>query len=57
VLDLTENDTGLRIDWPDPVPVDERERILTAEAKIRAGVPESRVLGELGYSSDNPGIQ
>lgn len=57
VLDLTEADTGLLIEWPDPVPVDERERFLTAEAKLRAGVPASRVLGELGYAGESAGIQ
>ena len=57
VLDLSEADAGIKIDWPDPVPVDERERVITAEAKLRAGVPESRVLDDLGYAPGDSGIQ
>jgi hypothetical protein len=49
-------DRGTRLDWPDPLPTDEREQAQAAEARARLGVPRDRVLEELGYSASDPGI-
>lgn len=54
---LDHTDTDLGITWPNPIPIDEREMVLNAEAKQRLGVPEEQVLGELGYATTDAGIQ
>ncbi|QOJ00573.1 MAG: phage portal protein [Phycisphaeraceae bacterium] len=54
-LRTRDQDRGLRLEWPDPVPVAEHERVLAAEGKARLGVPNERVLEELGYPSAGVG--
>jgi hypothetical protein len=49
-------DRGVRIEWPEPLPVEERDRVLAAEGKARLGVPRDRVLAELGYDSQNASV-
>jgi len=51
-----EQDRGVRLTWPDPLPEDVREMIFAAEAKAKLGVPPERVLAELGYAPTDPGI-
>lgn len=48
-------DRGLTLEWPDPLPVDEAERVRAAEGKIRLGVEAGRVLEELGYPDRGTG--
>lgn len=43
-------DRGVELDWPDPLPTDGHEQVLAARGKLELGVPEDRVLAELGYS-------
>jgi hypothetical protein len=50
-------DRGIRLEWPDPLPKDDREELAAAEAKARLGVPRERILAELGYSPTDPGVQ
>jgi hypothetical protein len=50
-------DRGVNIEWPDPLPVDDREKVLAAEGKTRLGVSQERVLSELGYSAADNGVQ
>ncbi len=57
VLETSELDRGVRLEWPDPLPTDTREQVVAAEAKARLGVPHERVLAELGYSPNDPGVQ
>ncbi len=57
VLKTSELDRGIRLEWPDPLPSDTREQVVAAEAKARLGVPHERVLAELGYSPNDPGVQ
>lgn len=57
VLKTSELDRGVRLEWPDPLPADTREQVVAAEAKARLGVPHERVLAELGYSPNDPGVQ
>ncbi|MEK6701976.1 MAG: phage portal protein [Planctomycetota bacterium] len=47
---------AVRINWPDPVPIDEHDRILAAEGKLRLGVPQSTLLEELGYTATDVGV-
>jgi len=49
-------DRGIRLNWPDPLPADERDQVFAAEAKVRLGVPVERVLAELGYAPTDPGV-
>lgn len=56
VLKTDEQDRGIRIEWPDPLPQDQRESVQAAEAKVRLGVPQERVLSELGYAPTDPGV-
>jgi hypothetical protein len=49
-------DRGVRVEWPDPLPTDDRERVLAAEGKDRLGVPRDQVLAELGYGREEPGV-
>jgi hypothetical protein len=56
VLKTEERDRGVRIEWPDPLPEDQRESVQAAEAKVRLGVDRERVLSELGYAPTDPGV-
>jgi hypothetical protein len=55
-LKTTEAERGIRLQWADPLPEDEHERTLAAEAKVRLGVPRERVLAELGYAATDQGV-
>lgn len=39
----------VRVEWPDPLPRDEREVLETALKKLELGIDRERVLAELGY--------
>ncbi len=39
----------VRLDWPNPLPDSESERLRNAQHKLDLGVPRERVLAELGY--------
>lgn len=56
VLETTPADRAVRIEWPDPLPRDEREVLDAAQTKLNLGVPRERVLSELGYAPTDPGI-
>lgn len=49
VLPNTPDERKVRIDWPDPIPENQREQIELAQSKIDLGVPRQTVLNELGY--------
>ncbi|MBX3379610.1 MAG: phage portal protein [Phycisphaeraceae bacterium] len=55
ILKTDEIDRAVRIDWPDPLPTDDREQTQTAETKLRIGVDKQRVLEELGYTPTDDG--
>jgi hypothetical protein len=57
VYRTSERDRGVRIEWPDPLPTDERSRLAGALMKRDLGVPLDRVLGELGYAPVDAGVQ
>lgn len=56
-LKTSELDRDIRLEWPDPLPSDTRDQVVAAEAKARLGVSHERVLAELGYSPNDPGVQ
>ncbi len=47
---------GLRIAWPEPTPLDPADEVRVAREKAAIGVPEERVLAELGYGSADGGV-
>jgi hypothetical protein len=47
-IDVPPSERGLVLDWPDPLPVDVREEVAAARAKLDLGVPQERVLESLG---------
>ncbi len=57
ILRTSPADRGVRIEWPDPLPRDEKELLDAARTKLELGVPRERVLSELGYSPADPGIE
>jgi len=57
VLAIPPGERGFKIDWADPMPVDLRERAADARAKLDLGVPRERVLRDLGFTPDDPGVQ
>lgn len=50
VLKTSPAERGVRVEWPDPLPRDEREALDAARIKLELGVPRERVLAELGYT-------
>jgi hypothetical protein len=44
-------DRGVRVEWSEPLPTDERTRLAAAQMKRDLGVPAERVLEELGYAA------
>lgn len=56
VLPTEPRDRGVRLIWPDPLPVEDEEGTRAAKTKLELGVPSERVLAELGYSTNDPGI-
>lgn len=49
VLPNRPEERRVRIDWPDPIPENQREQLELAQSKIDLGVPKQTVLNELGY--------
>jgi hypothetical protein len=56
LLHTEEADRGVRLEWPDPLPIDVRELVDTVEAKAKLGAPRERLLAELGYAPSDPGV-
>ncbi|MBX3382755.1 MAG: phage portal protein [Phycisphaeraceae bacterium] len=54
ILPTSPQDRRVRLLWPDPLPEDIRERLLTLDAKARFGAPNEQLLAELGHGSDEP---
>ena len=57
LLPTREEDRGIRIEWPDPLPASEEDRLAAARLKRDIGVPEERVLAELGYATRNAAVE
>lgn len=56
VLRTDPSERGIRLVWPDPQPIDPADEVRAAQEKIEVGVPEDRVLAELGYAPTDPGV-
>lgn len=56
ILKTDPRDRGLRVDWTDPLPRDERDLLQAAKLKVELGVPAERVLSELGYAATDQGV-
>lgn len=52
VFSTTPDERQIHIHWPNPVPVNESERLDEAKSRLELGVPRSTVLRELGYPPD-----
>lgn len=56
VLRTDSRDRGLRVVWGALPVVDEETVVAAGRAKLELGVDEQRVLDELGYGEDDPGV-
>ncbi len=56
VLRTDPADRAVTVQWPDPIPRDERARLDAARIKLDLGVPRERVLAELGYAPNPESI-
>jgi Phage portal protein, SPP1 Gp6-like len=50
VLKTEPRDRRIRLNWPNPLPADESQRLRDAKLKLEIGVPAKQVLTELGYA-------
>ncbi len=55
ILPTSPADRGVSLQWPDPLPDDEGERLRNALIKSQLGVPPETILAELGYARDASG--
>ncbi len=56
IVGISDGDRAVRLTWPDPLPEDLREQALAASIKKDLGVPDERLLAELGYQPTDPGL-
>lgn len=56
IIRTRNEDRQVRLLWADPLPMEAHEQALAARTKLELGVPQERVLGELGYAATDPGI-
>lgn len=56
ILRTSHAERAVRIEWPDPLPRNEREQAQVALLKRDLGVPTDRLLAELGYATSDPGV-
>jgi len=57
VLLTSPADRAVRIEWPDPLSEGQTELLRAAQAKRELGIPPDRVLGELGYATQEAGVE
>lgn len=55
-LAASEDERQVRVEWPEPLPLSERERLDAALKKTELGVSREQILAELGYGPGDPGI-
>jgi SPP1 Gp6-like portal protein len=56
VFSTTPEQRDVRVIWPDPIPTDESDRLESAKRKVDLGIPDERVLAEIGYAPGDPGV-
>ncbi|MEL6499240.1 MAG: phage portal protein [Planctomycetota bacterium] len=52
LLELSAKDREVRLEWPDPLPIDEQELATAVRVRQQLGVPTERVAESLGFVSD-----
>lgn len=52
VLRTAPQERRVEIHWSNPLPTDEGEQLRNAQIKLQLGVPNERILAELGYASE-----
>ena len=57
LLRTSDRDRAVRIEWPDPLSEGQTELLRAAAEKRELGVPASRVLTELGYATEDAGVE
>jgi hypothetical protein len=57
VMATARADRGVRVVWPDPIPVDLSEQVAVARAKSELGVPREDLLAELGHAGVDQGVE
>jgi len=57
VFPTAPSEREIRLDWPDPLPVDERSRLRGALLKRELGVEQREVIEELGYARSDGGVE
>jgi len=57
VLLTSPAERAVRIEWPDPLSEGQAELIRAAQAKRDLGIPPDRVLSELGYATQDAGVE
>lgn len=57
IVATDEADRGVRIDWPNPLPIDERDLVANVKAKVELGASREDALRELGEAAVDPGVQ
>jgi hypothetical protein len=55
VLPTAPEDRRIELHWPNPLPIDEGEKLRNAQIKAQLGVPTERLLVELGYDRQTLG--
>lgn len=48
------SERGVRLDWPNPIPLDDTQNLRNAALKRDIGVPADRLIAELGYDAEAP---
>ncbi|HYC99842.1 MAG TPA: phage portal protein, partial [Phycisphaerales bacterium] len=57
LLRTTQRDRQVRIEWPDAIATDQTELLRAAQSKRDLGVTSSRILNELGYATQDAGVE
>ncbi|MBC7834137.1 MAG: phage portal protein [Phycisphaerales bacterium] len=56
ILRTQPSERAVKVHWPDPLPIDDRQKLENARLKRDLGVPQERLLAELGYAPNDPGV-
>lgn len=56
ILRTAPAERGVRLEWPDPLPVDVREEAASARLKAELGVEPQEILRDMGLARDDAGV-
>lgn len=57
VLTTSEDERGIRLEWPEVISRESSSVVRDAQAKRELGVSNERLLTELGYAASDPGVE